>query len=249
MWFSAVRGVPVTRLACVLGLVVVGLSAAQGVSGQSAPAAGGQGPTAANSGSRADFLARFARGYFPGRTGQILVVPREGDILTRPDPNVPYMHGSPWAYDSRIPMMFAGRGVTPGVYNAPAVQQDVAVTIASALGVSMPPTSTGHVLPGVRAAAQTPRAVLLIVLDGMRADYFQRYASAMPTLTALRKKSAWFANARVNYLPTNTGAGHASIATGSEPRAHGITETTSTTASRASVTTCSTAGIHATSAH
>jgi hypothetical protein len=36
----------------------------------------------------------FARAYFPGRTGQLLIVPREGDFITRAD--VAYMHGSPW---------------------------------------------------------------------------------------------------------------------------------------------------------
>lgn len=172
---------------------------------------------------RAQFLTRFARGYFPGRTGQILIVPREGTILTRPEASVPYMHGSPWAYDRRIPMLFWGAGVTPGKYALPAVQQDVAVTIASALGISMPRTATGKVLPGIRPATPRPRAVFLLVLDGMRPDYFDQHAGVMPTLMGLRKNAAWFSNAEVNYLPTNTGAGHASIATGSEPRVHGIT--------------------------
>jgi predicted AlkP superfamily pyrophosphatase or phosphodiesterase len=57
----------------------------------------------------------------------------------------------------------------------------------------------------------------------MRPDYFERHASDMPTLTALRKKGAWFTNARINYAPTNTAAGHSTIATGADPRTHGIT--------------------------
>jgi hypothetical protein len=165
----------------------------------------------------------FARGYFPGRTGQILIVPQEGTILTRPEASVPFMHGSPWPYDRRIPLLFAGVGVTPGVHATPAVQQDVAVTIASALGVAMPRSATGKVLPGVRPVTPRPRAVFLLVLDGMRPDYFDRHARVMPTLAGLRKGGAWFTSAAINYLPTNTGAGHASIATGSEPRVHGIT--------------------------
>jgi len=44
--------------------------------------------------ARQHFLEMFARAYFPGRTGQLLVVPREGDFITRPDPDVAYMHGS-----------------------------------------------------------------------------------------------------------------------------------------------------------
>src|SRR4029077_5501854 len=100
--------------------------------------------------TRQRFLEMFARAYYPGRTGQLLIVPREGDFITRSDPNYAYMHGSPWAYDVSIPLMFAGPAVRTGVYSIPAVQQDVAPTLAAALGVQMPPTATGHVLPVLR---------------------------------------------------------------------------------------------------
>ena len=202
--------------------MLAGLTSAPGLARQSpSPRAGDRTTTAKL--QRAQILERFARAYFPGRTGQLMIVPREGDILTRTDPNVTYMHGSPWPYDSEIPMMFAGPGVVPGVYAVPATQQDVAATLAGVLGVTMPPTATGRALPGVKPTAQRPRAILLLVLDGTRPDYLERHASEMPTLGALRKKGAWFTNARVNYVPTNTAAGHATIATGADPRAHGIT--------------------------
>src|SRR5713226_5934947 len=139
--------------------------------------------------TRQRFLEMFARAYFPGRTGQLLIVPREGDFITRPD--VAYMHGSPWTYDVAIPLMFAGPAVRTGRYSTPAVQQDVAPTLAAALGVQMPPTTTGRV--------------------------------SMPTLTALRQRSAWFTQARVNYLPSNTAVGHSTLSTGADPRVHGIT--------------------------
>lgn len=200
-----------------LGLPVTGSPAAR-IAAQTAAR-----PAAPPTGARAEFLTMFARGYFPGRTGQLLIVPREGTILTRDEPGARFMHGSPWPYDRRLPLLFAGVGVTPGVYTGVAVQQDIAVTIAAALGMSMPRTATGRVLPGVAAAASPPRAVLLVVLDGMRADYFDRHAGALPILSALRKNGAWFANAQANYLPTNTGAAHATIATGAEPRVHGVT--------------------------
>jgi Type I phosphodiesterase / nucleotide pyrophosphatase len=181
------------------------------------------GAAAASSATRrAQFLEMFARGYFPGRTGQLMIVPREGDIITRREAAVVYMHGSPWPYDSRIPVMFAGPQVVTGIYATPALQQDVAVTVAGALGVDLPPTATGRRLPILRANAERPRAAFILVLDGMRPDYFDRYAKEMPALGALRKRSAWFSQARVNYIPTNTAAGHSSIATGSEPRFHGI---------------------------
>src|SRR5664279_5713656 len=53
--------------------------------------------------TRRRFLEMFARAYFPGRTGQLLIVPREGDFITRAD--VAFMHGSPWPYDAEIPHM------------------------------------------------------------------------------------------------------------------------------------------------
>ena len=180
-----------------------------------------QPPQEAN--ARQRFLEMFARAYFPGRTGQLLLVPRQGDFITRSDPNVAYMHGSPWSYDVSIPLLFAGPAVRTGVFSLPAVQQDVAPTLAAALGVQMPPTATGHVLPVLRRGFDRPRAVMLIVLDGMRRDYFDRYAAAMPTLTALRQKGAWFAQSQVNYVPTNTAVGHSTISTGADPRVHGVT--------------------------
>ena len=51
--------------------------------------------------ARQRFLEMFARAYYPGRTGQLLIVPREGDFITRTDQNYAYMHGSPWAYVRR----------------------------------------------------------------------------------------------------------------------------------------------------
>jgi hypothetical protein len=152
-----------------------------------------------------------------------MIVPREGDFITRADPDYEYMHGSPWPYDVSIPLMFAGPAVRPGVYSIPAVQQDVAPTLAAALGVRMPPTATGHVLPVLRTGFVRPRVVMLIVLDGMRRDYFDRYAVSLPTLTAIRQQIAWFNQARVNSLPSNTAVGHSTISTGTDPRLHGIT--------------------------
>jgi len=173
--------------------------------------------------TRQRFLEMFARSYFPGRTGQLLVVPRQGDFITRPDPYYIQMHGSPWPYDVDIPLMFTGPAVKVGQYAMAAAQQDVAPTLAAALGVTMPPTTTGHVLPVLRKGFARPRVVVLLVLDGMRRDYFGRYAASMPTLTALRRHGAWFTKAEVNVLPSNTAVGHSTIATGTDPGVHGVT--------------------------
>ena len=71
--------------------------------------AGGAAQDRSSIADRKRALAMFARAYYPGRSGQIMIVPREGSIiLARSDPAVKFMHGSPWAYDTRIPLLFYG---------------------------------------------------------------------------------------------------------------------------------------------
>jgi hypothetical protein len=166
----------------------------------------------------------FARGYFPGRSGQVFFVPHEGDFLVDKDPLYQFMHGSPWAYDTAIPLLFHGtRFIKPGSYPVAAKQQDIAPTLASLLGVSPPATTTGRALQeALTGTAERPRVVALLVLDGMRADYFERFRDVMPTLSRLRAEGAWFENARANALPTATSLGHATIGTGTDPRVHGL---------------------------
>lgn len=188
------------------------------------------GDLAAQSGSaaaqRERALQMFGRSYFPGRSGQIMLVPREGAIVvSRKDPVVTFMHGSPWAYDTRIPLGFYGPSyIRTGRFPRAARQQDVMPTVARILGVATPPTVTGDVLDeALRPSSAPPRVVLVAVLDAMRADYFDRYAKEMPTLRRLRGQGAWFPNAAIDYLPTITALGHTTVSTGTDPRFHGTT--------------------------
>lgn len=166
----------------------------------------------------------YARAYYPGRSGQIMLVPREGDFVTSNEPANRFMHGSPWSYDANIPLLFFGPPfVRRGTYADAAAQQDIVPTLAKLLRLSLPPTVTGRSLEKtLDLSAGRPRAILLVVLDGMRRDYFERHREILPTLTRLRRDGAWFSNARVNFLPTVTAVAHASIGTGADPRVHGI---------------------------
>jgi hypothetical protein len=166
----------------------------------------------------------YARAYYPGRSGQIMLVPREGDFVTRNEPAYRFMHGSPWRYDANIPLLFFGSPfIRRGTYADAAVQQDIVPTLARLLRLHLPPTVTGRFLEkAVDSSAGRPRAILLVVLDGMRQDYFDQHREILPTLTRMRREGAWFSNARVNFLPTLTPLAHASIGTGADPRVHGI---------------------------
>src|SRR5205807_6241190 len=144
---STTRCKPTARIAITLTLVAMSWTvSSQQVKrpiGSDAPRIQHAAPSDATTlATRQRFLEMFARAYFPGRTGQLLIVPREGDFITRAD--VAYMHGSPWTYDVAIPLMFAGSAVRRGTCSTPAVQQDVAPTLAAALGVQMPPRSEEH---------------------------------------------------------------------------------------------------------
>jgi len=178
---------------------------------------------AAPASQRQDFLERFARGYYPGRSGQIFLVPREGDFITVRDANYAFTHGSPWSYDSSIPILFYGPPfIRQGEFASPVAQQDVAPTLAALLGTPPPSTATGHAQRQVLATVNArPKVIALFVLDAMRVDYFDRYADVMPTLSRLRREGAWFSRARINYLPTVTSVGHATVGTGTDPRFHG----------------------------
>lgn len=205
------------RITLALGLAVLVASAGSGDI-----AAQGRGPVA----ERQRALTMFARAYYPGRSGQILIVPREGSVIVeRADPVVRFMHGSPWSYDTRIPLLlYGGPYVRTGSYPRRARQQDVMPTVARVLDLKVPPTVTGRpLLEALRPTALPPRIVIVAVLDGMRLDYFDRYASLIPTLDRLRRTGAWFPNTSVDYLPTITGPGHATVASGSDPRYHGTT--------------------------
>lgn len=78
--------------------------------------------------------------------------------------------------------------------------------------------------PSPRAQTTSPRLLVLLVVDQMRADYlslFKRHwLSGFRTLTT---QGAVFEKAAYPYANTVTCAGHATIGTGTFPRTHGIT--------------------------
>jgi hypothetical protein len=179
---------------------------------------------APTSAQRDAWLQQFARGYFPGRSGQLFMVSREGEFIVDHNPLYAFMHGSPWAYDTHVPLIFYGPPfVKPLASKDRVSQQDVVPTLAALLGTAPPATAVGRTLREALApAAARPKVVALFVLDGTRADYLDTYASVLPTLTRLRRGGAWFSQAHVSSVPTLTAVGHANLGTGAEPRTHGL---------------------------
>ena len=97
-----------------------------------------------------DPLARAAAAsYFPGRTGDLVIVTKPNWIFVSDDktaiPGNATTHGSPYPYDTQVPLVLAGAGVKPGKYDAAATPADLAPTLARIAGVPLP-TATGRVL-------------------------------------------------------------------------------------------------------
>lgn len=55
-------------------------------------------------------------------------------------------HGSPYAYDAHVPLIFAGNGIRKGTYANDASPIDIAPTLCTLLGIEFPAGSEGRVL-------------------------------------------------------------------------------------------------------
>jgi predicted AlkP superfamily pyrophosphatase or phosphodiesterase len=81
------------------------------------------------------YLQAWRLSYVPGRSGEFMIVPRPHWILRSGSGTT---HGSPHAYDQRVPLVFYGTGITRGRYDQPATPADLAPTLAALAGFAMP---------------------------------------------------------------------------------------------------------------
>ena len=56
------------------------------------------------------------------------------------------MHGSPYAYDTYVPVMLAGPGIPAQTVSRLVAPEDIAITVASYMGTKPPSGSVGEVL-------------------------------------------------------------------------------------------------------
>jgi len=78
--------------------------------------------------SSSDPIKRAAAlSYFPGRSGDLIIVPRERWILTTSATT----HGSLYSYDQRVPVILYGPGVKKGNYSVDATPADIAPSLAA----------------------------------------------------------------------------------------------------------------------
>lgn len=92
-----------------------------------------------------DLATRIRNNFHRSRAGDVYIVQEPYWFNFDPGPVV-VMHGSPWRYDTHVPVIFVGSGVRAGVFHRPVEPADVAPTLAALLGMSPPASSQGTVL-------------------------------------------------------------------------------------------------------
>ncbi|HEV7892624.1 MAG TPA: alkaline phosphatase family protein [Pyrinomonadaceae bacterium] len=98
-----------------------------------------------NSVSQGDAVARrVLHGYNARRSGDVVLISEPFRYLA--DYVAVATHGTPYSYDTHVPLVIMGGGVAPGRYRQPASPADIAPTLASLLGVQSPSSATGRVL-------------------------------------------------------------------------------------------------------
>ena len=87
------------------------------------------------------------RNFHPKRSGDIFLVFEPNRFINDFDGLVvASTHGSPWNYDTHVPIVFAGHGVTPGVVDRRVQTVDIAATLSAYLGIRAPSGSVGEPL-------------------------------------------------------------------------------------------------------
>ncbi len=90
------------------------------------------------------YVARaVTQGFYAPRNGNVIIVAQpffmfgEGSNTT---------HGSPYSYDTHVPVLFLGANVIPGTYHVASSPADIAPTLAAILHLQAPSNSVGRVL-------------------------------------------------------------------------------------------------------
>jgi predicted AlkP superfamily pyrophosphatase or phosphodiesterase len=85
---------------------------------------------------------RYAHSYSPEGGWYVLGIPHPFQVGITKGTD----HATPFSYDTHVPLAFYGLAFQPGTYRTHAEPVDLAVTLASLLGINAPAAATGRVL-------------------------------------------------------------------------------------------------------
>ncbi|MDH3830985.1 MAG: alkaline phosphatase family protein [Gammaproteobacteria bacterium] len=95
-------------------------------------------------------MRSILRNFHPKRSGDIYLVFEPNVFINDFDGlTVAATHGSPWRYDTFVPLIFAGSGLSAATVSRAVTPYDIAPTLAAYLGVKPPSGAIGMPLPEV----------------------------------------------------------------------------------------------------
>lgn len=185
-----------------------------------------------------DVVLALWRGYVPGRSGEILLIPEPGSVVQRrgttrtggePPPDT--SHATPWDYHQRVPLVLYGPGhVRAGVRSDRAVDvADLAPTLAELMGFGFDAPDgepLGEAPEPTGRRREPPRLIVVVAYDGGGWNLLREYPKAWPEVRRLARGGALYTNATIGSSPSVTAPVHATMGTGAYPRRHGIPDNT-----------------------
>ncbi len=93
-------------------------------------------------------LRQIRNTYYPDRAGDIYIV-QEPYWFNFDKGPVAVMHGSPWSYDTHVPVIFVGGGAPARVVHRAVQPADIAPTLAALMSMTPPASAQGTVLDEV----------------------------------------------------------------------------------------------------
>jgi hypothetical protein len=186
----------------------------------------------------ADAVRHLIRGYVPGTSGEIALVPEPWNVVAQWtgglrgafDPRT--THATPWSYHQRVPLILYGPGFVRSAVrpSTPVDLADLAPTYAELLGFEGFDAPDGRVLrealiPGSERP-DPPAVIVTVVYDGGGWNVLERWPDAWPVQRGLALEGTTYTNATLGSSPSITAPVHSTIGTGAYPRTHGIPENT-----------------------
>jgi predicted AlkP superfamily pyrophosphatase or phosphodiesterase len=180
----------------------------------------------------APIMEHLHRGHVPGRSGEIMLVPKpnnyllgEWDLRTlgTDTPTLSTSHPNPWDYLTRVPIIASGGGIEPGQSNEDVIDiAALAPTYAEVLGMDDIDADAEPLAEVVQGVTERPKLIFTVVIDGGGWNVLREHPESWPFIQSLREDGITYTNATIGSAPSITGALHATFGTGVYPDRHGI---------------------------
>lgn len=90
-----------------------------------------------------DLSAHLYRGFYPKVSGDVMIVTEQNYFTQSSPESHDTTHGTPYAYDTEVPLLLAGYGIRPGTYREDVGPADIAPSLCSLLGIGRPSACDG----------------------------------------------------------------------------------------------------------